>query len=55
VYIPELNDFQSTEDIRFQERAVDVFEAQRTPEEVDSLRESFARIGHFLMTGMSLN
>jgi transposase InsO family protein len=35
-YIPEINDFVSTEDIRFQEAAVDVFEAQRTPTERDS-------------------
>jgi hypothetical protein len=55
VYIPEINDFVSTVDIRFQEKAVDVFEAQRTPEEIDSLRESFLRIGNFLMTGRSEN
>jgi hypothetical protein len=35
-YVPELNEFVSTEDIRFQESAVDVFEAQRMPMEKDS-------------------
>jgi hypothetical protein len=30
-YVPEINDSVSTEDIRFQDSAVDVFEAQWTP------------------------
>jgi hypothetical protein len=34
-YIPSINDFVSTEDIRFQERATDVFEEQKTPVEYD--------------------
>jgi hypothetical protein len=55
VYIPEINEFVSTEDIRFQEKAVDVFEAQRTPTEVQDLSEAFRRIGNFLATEMSLN
>jgi hypothetical protein len=32
-YIPSINDFATTEDIRFQEQATDVFEEQKTPTE----------------------
>jgi hypothetical protein len=35
-YVPEINDIVMTEDIRFQEAAIDVFEAQSTPIESDS-------------------
>ena len=55
VYIPELNQFVSTEDIRFQEKAEDIFEAQKTPTEVHDLTEAFRRIGHFMATEMSKN
>ena len=55
VYIPEINEFVSTEDIRFQEKATDIFEAQQTPTEVQDLTEAFRRIGHFLATEMSIN
>ena len=36
-YIPRINDFMYTEDIRFQEHATDVFEAQKTPDESETL------------------
>ena len=55
VYIPELNQFVSTEDIRFQEKAEDIFEAQKTPSEDIDLSEAFRRIGHFMATEMSKN
>ena len=55
VYVPELGDFVHTEDIRFQEKAVDTFEAQKTPSEDIDLSEAFRRIGHFLATEMSKN
>jgi hypothetical protein len=32
-YIPSIHDFAATEDIRFQEQAMDVIEVQKTPVE----------------------
>ena len=52
-YVPENNDFRTTADIRFQETATDVYEAQRTPDEMYNLREAFTNIGNFLATETS--
>lgn len=54
VYVPELSEFLHTEDIRFQEKAIDIFEAQKTPSEDIDLTEAFRRIGDFLASGMTV-
>jgi hypothetical protein len=42
VYIPSENRVQSSESVRFQERVVDIFTEQRTPDEVDSISEELS-------------
>ena len=42
VYIPSENRVQSSENVRFQERVVDIFTEQRTPDEVDSISEALS-------------
>jgi hypothetical protein len=42
VYIPSENRVQSSEKVRFQERVVDIFTEQRSPDEVDSISEALS-------------
>ena len=55
IYLPHKNDFTTSEDVRFFEQADDIFSIQKTPEEVDSMREAFERIGAFLMSEKTQN